>query len=135
LLAAGGRFLFPEESFPMLETPSAGQKQHMSRIASPAATCSGGLVSIIIPTYHEADNLQLLVPQITTALRSWPHETIIVDDDSNDGTDQVVSTLSEEGHAVRLIVRTDQRGLSSAVLHLSPHQICVNQVDHAAAQG
>jgi dolichol-phosphate mannosyltransferase len=101
----------------MLETPSAGQKQHMSRIASPAsATCSGGLVSIIIPTYHEADNLQLLVPQITTALRSWPHEIIVVDDDSNDGTDQVVSTLSEEGHAVRLIVRTDQRGLSSAVV-------------------
>ena len=31
-------------------------------------------------------------------------------------TDQVVSTLSEEGHAVRLIIRTDQRGLSSAVL-------------------
>ena len=50
------------------------------------------------------------------ALRSWPHEIIVVDDDSNDGTDQAVAVLSEQGHAVRLIVRTDQRGLSSAVL-------------------
>ena len=74
------------------------------------------MVSVVVPTYREADNLPLLVPQITAALQSWPHEIIIVDDDSNDGTDQVVATLSEQGHAVRLIVRTDQRGLSSAVL-------------------
>ena len=91
----------------------------MSLIASPASASyadTRGLVSVIIPTYHEADNLQLLVPQITTALQSWPHEIIVVDDDSNDETEKVVSTLSEEGHAVRLIIRTDQRGLSSAVL-------------------
>ena len=74
------------------------------------------MVSVIVPTYREADNLPLLVPRITTALRSWPHEIIVVDDDSNDGTDQAVAILSEQGHAVRLIVRTDQRGLSSAVL-------------------
>ena len=72
----------------------------MSPIASPAsASYSGtrGLVSVIIPTYREADNLPLLVPRITTALRTWPHEIIVVDDDSNDGTDQVVATLSEQG--------------------------------------
>jgi dolichol-phosphate mannosyltransferase len=74
------------------------------------------LVSVIIPTYREADNLPLLVPRITSALQSWPHEIIIVDDDSSDGTNKVVSTLGEEGHAVRLVIRTDQRGLSSAVL-------------------
>jgi dolichol-phosphate mannosyltransferase len=74
------------------------------------------VVSVIIPTYREAENLPVLVPQITTALRSWPHEIIIVDDDSKDGTDLAVATLSEQGHAVRLINRTDQRGLSSAVL-------------------
>src|SRR5262249_25727139 len=61
-------------------------------------------------------NLRLLVPEITKVLQSWPHEVIIVDDDSNDGTDQAVSTLSGEGHAVRLIIRREQRGLSSAVL-------------------
>ena len=74
------------------------------------------LISVVVPTYREADNLPLLVPRITTALKSWPHEIIIVDDNSNDGTDQAVATLRNQGHAVRLIVRTDQRGLSSAVM-------------------
>jgi len=69
-----------------------------------------------VPTYREADNLPLLVPRVTAALEPWPHEIIIVDDDSNDGTDQAVATLREQGHATRLIVRTDERGLSSAVL-------------------
>jgi dolichol-phosphate mannosyltransferase len=74
------------------------------------------LVSVIVPTYQESANLPLLVPRIAAALASRPHEVIVVDDNSNDGTDQVVETLREQGHAVRLIVRTDQRGLSSAVL-------------------
>jgi dolichol-phosphate mannosyltransferase len=74
------------------------------------------LVSIVVPTYHEAENLPLLVPRITAALASWLHEIIVVDDNSNDGTDEAVATLREQGHAIRLIIRTDQRGLSSAVL-------------------
>src|SRR5262245_21477037 len=73
-------------------------------------------VSLIIPTYQEADNLLLLVPRITAALKPWPHEIIVVDDESKDGTDQAVANLEEQGHEIRLIVRTGQRGLSSAVL-------------------
>jgi dolichol-phosphate mannosyltransferase len=80
---------------------------------SPAAEV---LASVVVPTYREADKLPLLVPQITAALKPWSHEIIIVDDDSNDGTDLAVQTLRKQGHAVRLILRTDQRGLSSAVL-------------------
>ena len=74
------------------------------------------LISVVVPTYRGVDNLPRLVPRITAALKSWPHEIIIVDDNSNDGTEQAVGTLRREGHAVRLIVRTDQRGLSSAVV-------------------
>jgi dolichol-phosphate mannosyltransferase len=84
--------------------------------ANPRSPANEVLVSIVVPTYREADNLPLLVPRITAALEPWPHEIIIVDDNSNDGTDQAVATLREHGHATRLIVRTDQRGLSSAVL-------------------
>jgi dolichol-phosphate mannosyltransferase len=74
------------------------------------------LISVVVPTYREVDNLARLVPRITAALKSWPHEIIIVDDNSNDGTEQAVGTLRREGHAVRLVLRTDQRGLSSAVV-------------------
>ena len=73
-------------------------------------------MSVVVPTFHEAGNLPLLVPRITAALEPWSHEIIVVDDNSHDGTDRVVATLREHGHTIRLIVRTDQRGLSSAVL-------------------
>ena len=50
------------------------------------------LVSVVVPTFQEAANLPLLVPRITAALALWPHEIIVVDDDSTDGTDRVVAT-------------------------------------------
>src|SRR5262245_51915385 len=74
------------------------------------------LASVVVPTYQEAENLPLLVERITAAITHCPHEIIIVDDNSHDGTDHAVAGLREEGHAVRLIIRTDERGLGSAVL-------------------
>jgi dolichol-phosphate mannosyltransferase len=74
------------------------------------------LVSIIVPTYQEAENLPLLIPHITAALTYSPHEIIIVDDDSKDGIEEAIAILRKQGHAVRLITRIDERGLSSAVL-------------------
>ena len=85
-------------------------------VAESPSTTDEIQVSVVVPTYREADNLPLLVPRITEALGSWPHEIIIVDDNSNDGTDLAVHTLAKQRHSVRLILRTDQRGLSSAVL-------------------
>ena len=86
------------------------------KASGPLTRAEDVLVSVVVPTYREADNLPLLVPQITAALDSWPHEILVVDDDSNDGTDLAVETLRKQGHSVRLVLRTDQRGLSSAVL-------------------
>lgn len=40
----------------------------------------------------------------------------MVDDDSDDGTEEEVDKLHSEGWQVRVIVRNDERGLSSAVL-------------------
>ena len=74
-------------------------------------------VSVIVPTYCEADNLPLLVPRIHEAATSngIDAEIIIVDDNSSDETPQVCRTL-QESFPVRLIVRTGERGLSSAVI-------------------
>ncbi len=60
--------------------------------------------------------MALLVPRISAALQNYSHEILIVDDDSGDGIDRVVEDLRKQGHALRLIVRKNQRGLSSAVL-------------------
>ncbi len=60
---------------------------------------------VIIPTYKEADNLKELLPLLTK------YNVVIVDDDSADGTDN----LCRKYKNVKLIVRKDKRGLSSAV--------------------
>ena len=73
--------------------------------------------AIIVPTYREAENLPHLVPRITASFEDGEREIeiVVVDDDSRDGTKEVCQQLSR-AHPLRLITRTDQRGLSSAVL-------------------
>ena len=72
-------------------------------------------VTIIVPTYQEVDSLPPLIERLG-ALRSagWDLELLIVDDDSADGTIELIDDLQEEW--IRLIVRTEDRGLSTAVM-------------------
>ncbi len=75
------------------------------------------LLSIIIPTYNELENLGLLVERIKNALQDTPveWEIIVVDDNSPDGTAQVAEELSKD-FPLRLLVRKRTRGLSRSVL-------------------
>lgn len=75
-------------------------------------------LSVIIPTYKEAENLNVLLPRITKLLReeSIPHETVVVDDDSDDGTAELIKKFADDGLPVRCITRTGERDLSTAVL-------------------
>ncbi len=73
-------------------------------------------VSIIIPTYNERDNLGELFDRISKALgNSYEYEIIVVDDDSPDETWKLALELSRK-YPVRVIRRTDEKGLSSAVI-------------------
>jgi dolichol-phosphate mannosyltransferase len=76
------------------------------------------MISIVIPTYKEAENLRPLMGRIQAALSGSqdPWEILVVDDDSRDGSDKVIDSLATEGVPVRLITRTGVRGLSSAVI-------------------
>jgi dolichol-phosphate mannosyltransferase len=76
------------------------------------------MTSIIVPTYKEAPNLRALVERIAQAMgpTGEAYEVIVVDDNSRDGSDQIMAELAGEGKPVRLITRVDERGLSSAVL-------------------
>lgn len=75
-------------------------------------------VSIVVPTYREAENIPILVPRIDQAMRdaSLGYEAVIVDDDSDDGSTEAVASLAERGLPVRIIVRKGERGLSTAVI-------------------
>ncbi|HNQ24138.1 MAG TPA: polyprenol monophosphomannose synthase [Phycisphaerae bacterium] len=74
-------------------------------------------ISIIVPTFREAPNLRPLVERIfaATAGAGLPAEVVVVDDDSRDGTEQVIAELARD-HPVRLVVRHGVRGLAGAVL-------------------
>ncbi|MCG3138339.1 MAG: Undecaprenyl-phosphate 4-deoxy-4-formamido-L-arabinose transferase [Phycisphaerae bacterium] len=74
-------------------------------------------LSIIVPTYKEHDNLELLCRRIFDTMRSSgiTAELILVDDHSQDGSVELVEKLQAQ-YPVRMIVRTNERGLSTAVL-------------------
>jgi len=74
------------------------------------------LFSLIIPTYNEARNILPLLQNVHHALGSRPHEVIVVDDASPDGTGDIVKAFSLEHPYVRLVVRENERGLSGAVI-------------------
>jgi dolichol-phosphate mannosyltransferase len=67
---------------------------------------------IVIPTYNEADNLRELVPAIM-ALEEGFH-LVIVDDNSPDGTGDLVARLQAEHDRLHLIRRAGKLGFASA---------------------
>jgi dolichol-phosphate mannosyltransferase len=79
----------------------------------------GGLartIDVIVPTFQEAGNIPLLIERLDELKRTSGEQLqlTIVDDNSRDGTAEAVERLHLPW--VRLIVRTSDRGLSSAVL-------------------
>lgn len=70
-------------------------------------------LSIVIPTYNEAENIPLLIDRISKL--NLDAEIVIVDDNSPDGTADVVKELSKK-YNVKLLKREGKQGLSSAVL-------------------
>ena len=76
------------------------------------------MLSIIVPTLNEAENIPSLVTQVAAALKGkvpgW--DMIIVDDDSADGTDRICGGLRRQGLPVSLVVRESEKGLATAVL-------------------
>jgi dolichol-phosphate mannosyltransferase len=72
-------------------------------------------VSLVLPTYNERECLELLHERIDTALAAYRHEVIVVDDNSPDGTGDLVRQIAATG-PYRLVSRPRRAGLSSAVL-------------------
>jgi dolichol-phosphate mannosyltransferase len=73
-------------------------------------------LSIVVPTYNEAENVPLLIEKLNAALAGIAWEVIFVDDDSRDGTAGVVRRLARTSPNVRVVQRIGRRGLSSATI-------------------
>lgn len=81
-----------------------------------APEASALALSVIIPTFQEAESLPHLLPRLKAVLEQMgePWEVIIVDDDSRDGAAEYVAGLGVD--AIRLVCRREDRGLSAAVV-------------------
>ena len=73
-------------------------------------------LAVIIPTFNEAANVEKLLGLLDEALRGIVWEAIFVDDDSSDGTAELIRSIGRTNIRVRVLQRLGRRGLSTAVI-------------------
>jgi dolichol-phosphate mannosyltransferase len=73
-------------------------------------------LSIVVPTFNERDNVEELVERIEQVLTDRRWEIIFIDDDSPDGTADLVRKLAQSKPYVRCHQRIARRGLSKALI-------------------
>ena len=75
-------------------------------------------LTIIIPTYNEAKTIYKTIETISGFMQDTkiPFEILVIDDNSPDGTSEEVWRAIEAEYPVGLIVRSNNPGLSQAVI-------------------
>jgi len=76
---------------------------------------SRGPAWLVLPTYNEADNLELLI-QAASAQLPADARILVVDDNSPDGTGQVADRLAAEQAMVEVLHRPAKEGLGPAYI-------------------
>lgn len=74
-------------------------------------------ISLVLPAYNEADNIEPMVAEAVPALEAVAddYEIIVVDDGSSDETAAVTRRVSEQNPHVRLVQHEVNRGFGAAV--------------------
>jgi dolichol-phosphate mannosyltransferase len=83
---------------------------------SPQPTAVLPVLSVVVPTFKERDNVRKLFCKLEAALKGIAWEVVYVDDNSPDGTWEVVRELARQDSRVRCIRRIGRRGLSGACI-------------------
>lgn len=74
------------------------------------------MLSIIIPTFNEKDNLRPLAQRIDAALHGVTEYEVVFVDDSVDDTPALMEVMSNEDRRIRYRHRSGEKGLASAVV-------------------
>lgn len=69
---------------------------------------------IIIPTYNEKDNIERIIQRVIAV--SPDFNVLVVDDNSPDGTGQVVERLGSQDARIKIIHRAGKQGLGTAYI-------------------
>lgn len=75
-------------------------------------------LGLVIPTLNEEANIATVLDRARSSLNllDLDYELLVVDDNSSDGTRLVVQRCQESDPRIRLLLRTEARGLSGAVI-------------------
>ena len=75
-------------------------------------------LALVIPTLREAGNIRGVLDHTRAVLDPLGirYEILVVDDDSDDGTGEIVSAIAKADPRVRLIVRKGAKGVAGAIL-------------------
>ena len=73
-------------------------------------------LAVVVPTFRERENIQLLLDRLALALIGIEYEVIFVDDDSPDQTAAIIRAAGISNSRVRLLQRIHRRGLASACI-------------------
>ena len=73
-------------------------------------------LAIVVPAFNEAGNVAPLIERLDQALAGVRWQVIYVDDDSPDGTAEVVKTIARRDPRVSCLRRVGRRGLAGAII-------------------
>jgi dolichol-phosphate mannosyltransferase len=89
-------------SFRPILQATAHPSRHLTFV-EPIVRAQDSLISVVIPSYNEEGNINLLFDELENVLSGLNHEIIFVDDGSTDGTLEAVRSLSARHPAVSYI--------------------------------
>jgi dolichol-phosphate mannosyltransferase len=69
---------------------------------------------VVVPTYDEAASIQRFVDNLLAAVNGMDADVLVVDDDSPDGTGDLVRAHAAFGHRLHLVTRPAKDGLGAA---------------------
>ena len=96
-------------------TPAISREGEGGGPLSIAASETASL-SIVVPTFNEAGNIEELLRRLVVCLNGIDWEIVVVDDDSPDGTAHLVDRIALSDPRIHCLKRVGRRGLSSACL-------------------
>lgn len=73
-------------------------------------------IAVVVPTLNEAANVEKLIAGLSIVLAGRGWEVVFVDDNSPDGTSELVRRIGRDSRHIRIVQRVGRRGLSSAVV-------------------
>ncbi len=90
-------------------------------------------LSVVIPTYNEVEIVRTMVSSLLAELSVYEFEIIVIDDNSNDGTQDILEEL-KNNHSELVVVQRDSdrslgKSIGAGIERASKNYICIMDAD------